>query len=79
MSETAIKPEDAPPPYTEDQIVSAVRQALQPLRIYDVATDKWRPATQADIDRLWAIVQAWGRAVSEVRRSHESIFGGPAT
>lgn len=60
-------------PYTEEQITAAVRQALQPLRIYDVSIDQWRPATQADLDRLSQIAQEWGRVVEQVRRAYEAM------
>lgn len=31
------------------------------LKIYDIAIDEWREATQEDIDRLQRAVQAYGR------------------
>lgn len=54
-------------PYTLEQITEAVRAALQPVRIYDAATDNWRPVTQADVDRLSAIASAFGRISMTVK------------
>lgn len=44
--------------YTPEQITDAVRAALQPIMIYDEMTDRRRPITQGDVDRLLAISYA---------------------
>lgn len=48
--------------YTLEQIAEAVRAALTPVMIYDYETDTRRPVTQADVDRLTAVVRAFGDA-----------------
>lgn len=44
---------------TLEKIEAAVRQALNPILIYDVTTDTHRPATQQDVDNLLIVQRAW--------------------
>lgn len=40
------------------------------LRIYDVNTDAYRDATQADIDQLQAVANAYGRLRNRINEDH---------
>ena len=43
------------------------------LRIYDVAADGYRDATQLDIDRLGAVSAAYGRVRDFVAQEHSRL------
>ena len=36
------------------------------LRVYDIATDQFRPATQADLDQFQDIVQSYGLLIRSI-------------
>lgn len=40
---------------------------MSDLRVYDIARDEMRPATQADIERMQRMIGVMGRFVSAVR------------
>lgn len=45
----------------------------KPLRIYDIALDDWRDATQLDIDLLGAQAQAYGVLRATVEQQHVAL------
>lgn len=44
-----------------------------PLKIYDVHNDEMREATQADIDALMAVQQAYGKLRTAVAQAHTEL------
>jgi hypothetical protein len=44
------------------------------LRLYDVHKDEFRDVTQADVDALKAVEQAYGKLRSAVARTHEELL-----
>lgn len=45
-----------------------------PLKIYDVQNDEMREATQADIDALMAVQQAYGKLRTAFAQTHQALL-----
>lgn len=57
---------------SEQQLVEAVRHALNPLFYYDAATDQRLPLTQARVDQLEASARLLGDMLRSLERWQET-------
>lgn len=60
---------ELPGDMTEESIVRAVKEALTPLKVYDVRSDAMRAVTQADVDRWVVMERAIGGVKDALRRA----------